>query len=116
MPKERVRLVVLYLKKRGLISMNNFTCCGIKSSLTIKKLRPTRTREVIMNKSSKVVVTAVVVVLFIVLFAVIVGVRSDAGASTPGILGLILFAALIGGLRAIWKKKDEGNGDDSSQK
>jgi hypothetical protein len=44
------------------------------------------------------------------LTAVVNGIRSDAGAATPGIFGIILFAALIGGLRAVWKKdKNEDN-------
>ncbi|MBR3287258.1 MAG: hypothetical protein IKI72_05515 [Bacteroidales bacterium] len=64
-----------------------------------------------MKKSSKVVVTIVAIVVFILLFSVIAGVSSDAGQSTPGILGLILFAALFGAIRAIWKKSDDnGNG------
>ena len=58
----------------------------------------------IMEKSTKVIITVIIVVVFIALFAVISGIRSDAGAATPGIIGLILFAALIGGLRAVWKK------------
>ena len=63
-----------------------------------------------MSKASKIIVTIVIIVLFIVLFAVIVGVRGDAGASTPGPFGLIVFAGMIGAIRAIWKKeKNEGN-------
>lgn len=58
----------------------------------------------IMEKSTKIIITVIIVVVFIALFAVISGIRSDAGAATPGIIGLILFAALIGGLRAVWKK------------
>jgi O-antigen ligase len=62
-----------------------------------------------MKKTSKIIVTVVAIVVFIFLFAIIVGVRGDAGHSTPGMLGLILFAALIGAIRAIWKKSDDGN-------
>lgn len=43
-----------------------------------------------MSKASKIIVTIVIVVVFIALFAVIVGVRGDAGYSTPGPLGLIV--------------------------
>ena len=63
-----------------------------------------------MGKASKIIVTIIIVVVFIVLSAVVTGIRSDSGAATPGIFGIILFAALIGGLRAVWKKdKNEEN-------
>ena len=58
-----------------------------------------------MSKSAKVILTIVVVVLFIVLSAVITGIRSDAGNATPGILAIVLFALLIIALRTIWKKQ-----------
>ncbi len=65
-----------------------------------------------MNKTAKILVTFVVVFLFIIIFGAIAGAMSDAGR-TPGILGLIVLAALIGALRAIWKKpqnqKDDNN-------
>ena len=57
-----------------------------------------------MNTFAKVLVTIGVVFLFIIVFGAIVGARSDAGHSTPGILGLIMFGALVGALRTIWKK------------
>ncbi len=59
-----------------------------------------------MSKLSKILVTIVIVIVFIAVFAVITGIRSDAGNSTPGILGLIAFAGMIGGIRAVWKNKD----------
>ena len=63
-----------------------------------------------MEKSTKIIVTIIIVVVFIGVSAVVTGIRNDAGAATPGIFGIILFAALIGGLRAVWKKdKDEDN-------
>lgn len=62
-----------------------------------------------MKKTSKIIVTIVAIVLFIIIFAVIVGVRGEAGHSTPGMLGLIVFAGLIGALKAIWKKTDDDN-------
>lgn len=61
-----------------------------------------------MEKGAKIIVTIIIVAVFIGLSAVVTGIRNDAGAATPGIFGIILFAALIGGLRAVWKKdKDE---------
>jgi hypothetical protein len=67
-----------------------------------------------MSKLAKILVTIGVVFLFFIVFAVIAGVMSDAGR-TPGILGLIVFGALIGALRAIWKKpKNEDDKDDNT--
>lgn len=68
-----------------------------------------------MKKSSKIIVTIVFIVVFIFLSAIVTGMRSDAGHSTPGIVGLILLAALIGGLTAIWKK-DKNDSNTSLQK
>ncbi len=68
-----------------------------------------------MSKLSKIVVTLGVVFVFFIVFAAIVGFRSEAGFKTPGILGLIVFAGMVGALRAIWKKpKKEDNGNDNS--
>ena len=69
-----------------------------------------------MNKTSKVIVTIVVIVVFIFLFGIIVGVRGDNGNKTPGIFGLIVFAGMIGAIRAIWKKsdKDDNSNNDSA--
>ena len=67
-----------------------------------------------MSKLAKILVTIGVVFLFFIVFAVIAGVMSDAGR-TPGIFGLIVFGALIGALRAIWKKpKNEDDKDDNT--
>ena len=62
-----------------------------------------------MNKASKIIVTIVIVVVFIALFAVIVGVRGDAGYSTPGPFALIIFFGMIGAIRAVWKKDKNEN-------
>ncbi|CCZ43771.1 unknown [Bacteroides sp. CAG:545] len=62
-----------------------------------------------MKKTSKIIITIVAIVVFFFIFAVIVGVRGEAGHSTPGMLGLIAFAGLIGGLKAVWKKSDDDN-------
>lgn len=67
-----------------------------------------------MNKTSKILVTVGAIVVFFLLFAVVMVGRDGAGQSTPGFLGLILVAALIGALRAIWKKRD--NDDSALQK
>lgn len=66
-----------------------------------------------MSKTAKYLVTGLVIFLFIIIFAAIVGVRSDAGNSTPGIFGLLVFAGLIGALRAIWKSKSPEDNNDS---
>ena len=68
-----------------------------------------------MNQLSKIIITIVAVVVFFLLFAAVVGTRESSGHSTPGILGLILFAGLIGALRAVWKKdKNNDNKDDNN--
>jgi hypothetical protein len=53
-------------------------------------------------------------VIFIAIFAAITGVRGDAGHSTPGIFGLLAFAGMIGGIRAVWKSRDKDKKDDKS--
>lgn len=67
-----------------------------------------------MNQLSKIVITVVISAVFLLLFSLIMGVRSDAGASTPGIVGLALFAGLISALRAVWKKQDDNQDDDKN--
>ncbi|QUB47678.1 hypothetical protein J5A66_02355 [Prevotella sp. oral taxon 475] len=67
-----------------------------------------------MSQLSKILITVGVVFLFMVVFGAIAGAASDAGR-TPGILGLIVFGALIGALRAIWKKnKNDDKNDNNS--
>ena len=71
-------------------------------------------RLIIMGKSVKILVTVGVVFLFFIVYGAIVGIMKDAGR-TPGILGLIVFGALIGALRAIWKKpKNEEHNNNNS--
>ena len=68
----------------------------------------------VMSQLSRILVTVGVVFLFFIIFGAIAGSMSDAGR-TPGIFGLIVFGALIGALRAIWKKpKNDDNNDDTS--
>lgn len=62
----------------------------------------------------RVVVTVGVVFLFFIIFGIIVGIRGGSGHSTPGFFGLIVFAALVGALRAIWKGKGKKKEDNSS--
>lgn len=67
-----------------------------------------------MGKASKVLVTIVILLVFYLLFGAIV---STTASGRPGIIGLILFAGLIGALRALWKspkKDDSTNGKDDS--
>lgn len=71
-----------------------------------------------MNKTAKILVTVGVLFLFFLVFGAISGAMSDAGR-TPGILGLIVFGAMIGALRAIWKKpksEDDKNSNSILQK
>lgn len=75
-------------------------------------------RLIVMNKSIKILVTVVTVFLFFIVFGAIAGAMRDSGR-TPGILGLIAFGALIGALRAIWKKpqkEDDNNSNSILQK
>lgn len=67
-----------------------------------------------MSKTAKILVTFLVIFIFVILFAMVVGVRSDSGHATPGILGLILFAGVIGAVRAIWKSQSNDNNDNSN--
>lgn len=67
-----------------------------------------------MSKTAKILVTFLVIFIFFILFSVIALVRTEAGNSTPGILGLIVFAGMIGAVRAIWKSKSNNDNDDSN--
>lgn len=58
-----------------------------------------------MNKASKILVTIVVIVVFMILSLLIQTVREGAGHQTSGIMGMIVMAAMIGALSAVWKKK-----------
>ena len=64
-----------------------------------------------MSKLAKILVTIVVLMVFFLLFGTLVGSRSADGHQTPGFIGLILFAAVVYAIRAIWKS---GNSDDRS--
>ena len=64
-----------------------------------------------MSKSAKVLVTIAILFVFFLLFGAIVG-TSDSGR--PGFIGLILFAGVIGGVRAIWKTQKQTNESDKN--
>lgn len=57
-----------------------------------------------MSKLSKTIVSILIVVVFLVLHAIVFGVRQSQGARTSGVLGLILFGGMIYAIRVIWKK------------
>lgn len=73
-------------------------------------------KEKAMSKLAKILVTVGVLCVFFLLFAAIVGVREASGHESPGIFGLILFMALLGAIRAIWKsgKKNSNDNNNSS--
>lgn len=60
-----------------------------------------------MNKSSKIIATVFTVVGFFLLWVLVIYVMEQSESSTPGILGLIVFAIFVAILRAIWKKPKE---------
>ena len=66
-----------------------------------------------MSKLAKTVVTVILVVVFILLFALITLEQEASGRKTPGFLSRVRLAGLIGGIRAVWKKK-KGNGENNS--
>lgn len=63
-----------------------------------------------MKKTSKILVTVVAVLMYIVFGTLILGSMKDAGMST-GFVGLILLVALIGALKAVWRKPKSENED-----
>jgi len=70
-----------------------------------------------MSKASKTIVTVVLVFIYIIITAVLTGVREDSGAGKgSGMIGVILAIGLIFGIVAVWKYKPEnqdGAGKDS---
>lgn len=63
----------------------------------------------------KILVTVGVLILFFMLLMIVFAARSSVGHNNTGIYGLILFAATISAIIAIWKsgKKDKKNGSSS---
>lgn len=68
-----------------------------------------------MNKLAKIIVTFVVLLVFFLLFGVVVGSQSTTGQHTPGFLGLILFAAVVFSIRAIWKSGKNNDNDNDNK-
>ena len=68
-----------------------------------------------MEKATKIIVTIVAIVIFIIVFALINVGRQSQGHHTPGILGLVAMCVLIAALRAVWKsdKKDDDKKDNN---
>ena len=65
-----------------------------------------------MSKSAKVLVTIGAIFLYIIIATPIMAAMKESGQSS-GFIGLILIVALIGAIRAIWKKpENEGKKDD----
>ena len=73
----------------------------------LKQIRKIEEGDKPMAKSYKIILTIVSVVVFVVLSAVVTGIRTDAGFKTSGIFGLILLSALIFVLHSIWKKNNK---------
>ncbi len=70
----------------------------------IKQIRKIEERDKPLSKPYKIILTVVSIVVFVILTAVVTGIRTDAGYVTPGILGTILLMILVFVLRSIWKK------------
>jgi hypothetical protein len=68
-----------------------------------------------MNKTAKIIISVVAVFVVLMIFAAMAGAASDAGGHVPGIIGLILFGGLYGGLKAMWKD-DKKKGEDDKDK
>lgn len=64
-----------------------------------------------MSKLAKILVTIGIVFIFFIFFSIVVGTAEASGQKTPGIVGLVLFAAVIGAIRLVWKndKNNENN-------
>jgi len=58
-----------------------------------------------MKKSSKIIVTIGIVVIFLFVFGLVTAARNENGNSTPGIIGLILGFGAFAGIKAVWKNK-----------
>ncbi|MBO5427568.1 MAG: hypothetical protein J5996_03975 [Prevotella sp.] len=65
-----------------------------------------------MSKLAKILVTIGIIFIFFMCFSIVVGTAGTSGQKTPGFLGLILFAAVIGAIRLVWKN-DKNNENDN---
>jgi len=62
-----------------------------------------------MNTSAKVLATIGAIFIYLVVATIIIAAMKEAGSST-GFVGLILLVALIGAIKAIWKKPEQDIG------
>jgi Na+/melibiose symporter-like transporter len=69
---------------------------------------------VIMSKSAKVLVTIGAIFLYIIIATPILAAMKESGQSS-GFVGLILLVALIGAIRAIWKKSNNDKGNNNEK-
>lgn len=61
-----------------------------------------------MEKSTKIIVTVVIVIAFILSWMLVVFLMESTDRGTPGIIGMAVMCVFIAALRAIWKKpKDD---------
>lgn len=69
-----------------------------------------------MNKLTKVIITVAAIFVALLLFGLATAAAAENGGHTPGIIGLIIFGGVVGGLKALWKgdKKDGSNNEDNS--
>lgn len=67
-----------------------------------------------MSKMAKIIVTIGAIIIYIIVATVIVASIKESGGSSS-FISLILLVALIGAIRAIWKKPkdDDANRDNS---
>jgi len=68
-----------------------------------------------MSKSAKVLVTIGAIFLYIIIATPILAAMKESGKSS-GFVGLILLVALIGAIRAIWKKPNSEKDDKNDEK
>lgn len=68
-----------------------------------------------MEKSTKIIVTVVIVIAFILSWTLVVFLMESTGRGTPGILGMAVMCVFIAALRALWKKP-KGNDDNHPAK
>ena len=65
-----------------------------------------------MDKTTKIVVTIVIIIVGMAIFVPIAGFASDAG-STVGVLGIAVVAGMWAGIKAVWRKLED-NDDEGS--
>ena len=67
-----------------------------------------------MKKSAKILVTAGIIIVWIILTEAIILVRQSNGHVTQGFIATILFIAMIAAVRAVWKKDKNDNNNTPS--